>query len=161
MDPPSRPQMTRAAPSAKVGNVAPALKYPLDGSPSPLASNPRYVQNIAENPFPRSSHTVSIGWEEGEDAVSQRTSRLQIELAECVETKTVTTTTSIKRSYPPLLLSQHALSSLDSKEYPLAFADTPPELTNFSFEVDPQLTKLHDDGRQDRVEGVSQSLVLY
>lgn len=85
---------------------------------------------------PRSSQTVSVGWEEGGDTMSRRTSRLQIELAECVETKTVTTTTTTKRSYPPLLIQQQSLDSLDAKEYPLAFKPMPAELTKFSYEVD-------------------------
>lgn len=62
--------------------------------------------------------------------------RLQFEVAECVETKTVTTTTTTKRSYPPIFIKEpRPLSSLDSKEYPLASRPTPPELTRFTFDV--------------------------
>jgi F-box and WD-40 domain protein CDC4 len=78
--------------------------------------------------------TVSIGWEE-----EQEVSRIQIGVAECVETKTVTTTTTTKRSYPPLLVRQQPLASLDPKKYPLALKDTPPELAKFSFELDGQM----------------------
>ena len=78
--------------------------------------------------------TVSIGWEE-----EQEVSRIQIGVAECVETKTVTTTTTTKRSYPPLLVRQQPLASLDPKEYPLALKDTPPELARFAFKLDGQM----------------------
>jgi F-box and WD-40 domain protein CDC4 len=78
--------------------------------------------------------TVSIGWEE-----EQEVSSIQIGVAECVETKTVTTTTTTKRSYPPLIVRQQPLASLDAKEYPLALRETPAELANFSFELDGRL----------------------
>lgn len=55
---------------------------------------------------------------------------------ECIETKTVTTTTTTKRSYPPLYLREpRALHTLDSKEYPLASQPTPPELRKLTIEV--------------------------
>lgn len=83
--------------------------------------------------------------------MSRRTSRLQIELAECVETKTITTTTTTKRSYPPLLIQQQPLDILDAKEYPLAFKPIPTELTKFSYEVDGhQVTKFHEDAHETR-----------
>lgn len=84
---------------------------------------------------------VSVDWKEGNDSVSRLTSRLEIELAECVETKTVTTTTTTKRSYPPLLIQQHSLTSLDVKEYPLALKETPAELSKFSYGLDRYLMK--------------------
>ena len=62
---------------------------------------------------------------------------MQFEVAECIETKTITTTTTTKRSYPPFQLRDSApLSSLDVKEYPLARKPTPPELANFTFSID-------------------------
>lgn len=74
-------------------------------------------------------------WED-EDTVAHRSGRLQFEVAECVETKTVTTTTTTKRSYPPLFVREpRALQSLDSKEYPLASRPTPPELTNITLDM--------------------------
>jgi F-box and WD-40 domain protein CDC4 len=82
--------------------------------------------------------TVGIRWDEDNDASSSRTSRLQIDLAECVETKTVTTTTTTKRSYPPILFRQKPLEELDTKEYPLANKPTPKELTRFSYGVNAQ-----------------------
>ena len=56
---------------------------------------------------------------------------------ECVETKTVTTTTTTKRSYPPLFLREpRDLHSLDSKEYPLAGKPTPSALRKLTFDLD-------------------------
>ncbi|KAH8666905.1 WD40-repeat-containing domain protein [Xylariales sp. PMI_506] len=85
---------------------------------------------------PRSSQTtVSVNWDDA-DSLSPRP-RMKFEVAECIETKTVTTTTTTKRSYPPMFVREpRPLLSLDSKEYPLAQKPTPPELANFSFDVD-------------------------
>ncbi|KAI1472782.1 WD40 repeat-like protein [Daldinia caldariorum] len=87
-----------------------------------------------ESARPRSSHaTVSVNFD---DADSHSHPRLKFGVAECIETKTVTTTTTTKRSYPPLLVRESKpLSSLDSKEFPLAQKPTPPELANFTFNV--------------------------
>lgn len=87
-----------------------------------------------ESGRPRSSQTtVSVNFD---DADSLSHPQLKFGVAECIETKTVTTTTTTKRSYPPLLVRESKpLSSLDSKEYPLAQKPTPPELANFSFNV--------------------------
>lgn len=85
-----------------------------------------------ESGRPRSSQTtVSVNFEEA-DALS--TPRLKFQVQECVETKTITTTTTTKRSYPPIFVREsRPLSSLDSKEYPLAQKPTPPELAHFTF----------------------------
>ncbi|KAI8957365.1 WD40 repeat-like protein [Daldinia sp. FL1419] len=89
-----------------------------------------------ESGRPRSSQTtVSVNFD---DADSLSHPRLKFGVAECIETKTITTTTTTKRSYPPLLVRESKpLSSLDSKEYPLAQKPTPPELANFTFNVAP------------------------
>ena len=79
---------------------------------------------------------------------------MKIDLAECVETKTVTTTTTTKRSYPPLLFRQQPLESLDTKEYPLARNPTPPELTRFSLELDGQVMSFSEGVRATRAEKV-------
>lgn len=129
----------RIAFSPQTSNATLPHKFVLEASPSPLPTNPKAVQSGTELLRPLSSHTVSIGWEDDQATTSQRsTSRLQIELAECVETKTITTTTTTKRTYPPLLVRQRSLNSLDSKEFPLAFKATPLELTKFSYELDCQ-----------------------
>ncbi|KAF3014960.1 SCF ubiquitin ligase complex subunit cdc4 [Neopestalotiopsis sp. 37M] len=85
---------------------------------------------------PRSSQTtVSVNWEDA-DSVSPHP-RIKYEVAECIETKTITTTTLTKRSFPPMFVREpRSLASLDSKEYPLARKPTPPELANFTFEAD-------------------------
>ncbi|KAI3324449.1 WD40 repeat-like protein [Xylariaceae sp. AK1471] len=85
---------------------------------------------------PRSSQTtVSVNFDEP-DSLSPH-ARIKFGVAECIETKTITTTTTTKRSYPPLLVHESKpLLSLDAKEFPLARKPTPPELANFSFDVD-------------------------
>jgi F-box and WD-40 domain protein CDC4 len=152
MDPPVRP-LKRRAPLTQTTNAGPT-KYTTAGSPSPFTSNPKSMQGGAETRCPRSSQTVSIGWDENEDSISRSTSRMQIELAECVETKTVTTTTTTKRSYPPILLHHKPLESLDTKEYPLALNPTPPELTRFSYAIDGQLVNFCEEGRGPRTREV-------
>jgi len=137
MEPPARPYTKRRAASAQSSPVGVPQKYTSNGSPSPFTSNTKLVQQSVETRRPKSSQTVSLGWEDGEDMTSRHTSRLQVELAGCIETKTVTTTTTTKRSYPPLLIQgSRALSSLDAKEYPLALKPTPPELTKFSYQIE-------------------------
>lgn len=74
-------------------------------------------------------------WEEDESHVTHH--RLMQFADECIETKTVTTTTTTKRSYPPLLVREpRNLHLLDSKEYPLASRQTPPELRKLTFDID-------------------------
>lgn len=148
MDPPVRPHKRRA-PSAQTSQATLPAKFTPAGSPSPFTT-----QGGGETRRPRSSQTVSIGWDESKDSISQSTSRLQIDLAECVETKTVTTTTTTKRSYPPILLRHKPLQSLDIKEYPLALNPTPPELTHFSYEIDGQLVNFFENGPATRTEQV-------
>lgn len=95
----------------------------------------KHTTMTMESRRPRSSQRVSVSWDEVNTALA-RSTRLQFEVAECVETKTVTTTTTTKRSYPPLLVREpRPLSSLDSKEYPLALRPTPPELASFTFDL--------------------------
>jgi hypothetical protein len=92
----------------------------------------------ADQRRPLSSQTVSVSW--GEDASSDGPRRFQFEVSECVETKTVTTTTTTKRTFPPIFVGEsRRLESLDAKEYPLAAKPTPPELAKFSFEMPPPL----------------------
>ncbi|KAI1880498.1 hypothetical protein JX265_000738 [Neoarthrinium moseri] len=85
---------------------------------------------------PRSSQTtVSVNWDDA-DSLSPHP-RIKFEVAECIETKTVTTTTTTKRAFPPMFVREpRPLLSLDSKEYPLARRPTPPELANFTFDLD-------------------------
>ncbi|KAH6680723.1 WD repeat-containing protein-like protein pop1 [Halenospora varia] len=137
MDPPTRLPPSKRTVPGQGSNTASSQKFTSASSPSPFFSNPIAMQTSTEIARPGSrSQTVSIGWDEDNETTSRRTSRLQIELAECVETKTVTTTTTTKRSYPPLLIRQKSLEMLDSKEYPLAIKPTPAELTKISYDVE-------------------------
>jgi len=131
MEAPDRFQKKRRAQSdLQARNSSMHSQYISDGSPTPLTTSSKSVPSGIQNRRPRSSQTVSIGWKEEQDALSHHTSSLDI-VAECIETKTVTTTTTTKRTYPSLSVSQQSLANLDSKEYPLASKDTPPELTFF------------------------------
>lgn len=100
-------------------------------------STPPPVHKTTEVTRPRSSQLVSVSWDDANDDAASRGARLQFEVAECVETKTVTTTTTTKRSYPPLYVREpRPLQSLDAKEYPLATKATPPELSKFTIDLD-------------------------
>lgn len=81
---------------------------------------------------------MSVNYDEADSGpMGQRSSRLQFELAQCVETTTVTTTKTTKLAIPPLLLREpRPLSSLDTKEYPLANRQTPPELAKFTMDIE-------------------------
>lgn len=70
------------------------------------------------------------------DAAPTNTSRrFQLQVSECVETKTVTTT-RLTRKFPHVFVRDPTpLASLDSKEYPLAMKPTPPELLGFSYNL--------------------------
>ena len=92
------------------------------------------VSKTTEVRRPRSSQRVSISWNEPDHSLG-RPARLHFDVAECVETKTVTTTTTTKRSFPPLFIREpRPLESLDTKEYPLAMRATPPELSRFTLD---------------------------
>jgi hypothetical protein len=112
---------------------------------SPSANNiSTQQQHTMDTRRPRSSQKVSMTWQEDEATVTHRR-RMQF-ADECVETKTVTTTTTTKRSYPPLFLREpRDVHSLDSKEYPLAARPTPPELRKLTFDLDDYETEAWED----------------
>ncbi|PMD41499.1 WD40 repeat-like protein [Hyaloscypha variabilis F] len=139
MDPPARPNLKRRPAVIQSGSSGSAQNFTPDGSPSPFASNAKSMQAETEMQPRSRNQTVSIEWIEGDDPSPRRTSRLQIELAECVETKTVTTTTTTKRSYPPLLIREQLLDKLDTKEYPLALKAIPAGVNNFSYDINDDL----------------------
>ena len=90
-------------------------------------SDSQAPQKTTEVSRPRSSQMVSVNWNDATETDAARGARLQFEIAECVETKTVTTTTTTKRSYPPLYVREpRTLQSLDAKEYPLWPCVEPP-----------------------------------
>lgn len=106
-----------------------------------MVNSPSSQPAVAMEPKrrPRTNQTtVSVNFDDADPLTPHRSrSSMKFEVAECIETKTVTTTTTTKRSYPPFLLKDSKpLSSLDSKEYPLAQKPTPPELANFTFSLD-------------------------
>lgn len=94
----------------------------------------------AEPRRPQTAQTVSVNVYG--DSPQSGSRRYNLQLRECVETKTITTTTRLTREYPHVLVRDSTpLASLDIKEYPLAMKPTPPELANFTYSVqvdDPQ-----------------------
>ncbi|KAI6358397.1 hypothetical protein MCOR25_007329 [Pyricularia grisea] len=103
-----------------------------------VSVSPPPIQQTTDVGRPRSKQQMSVNYDEAESGpVGQRSSRLQFELAQCVETTTVTTTKTTKLAIPPLLLREpRPLSSLDTKEYPLANRPTPPELAKFTMDIE-------------------------
>ena len=79
------------------------------------------------------SQTLSVNIAETEIDTHRR---FQLEMSECVETKTVTTTTRLTRKFPQVFIRNPTpLEALDTKEYPLATKPTPPEIADFSYHV--------------------------
>lgn len=95
------------------------------------------VQTTTEARRPRTNQRLTVSFDDTDETdVSTPAARLQYEIAQCVETKTVTTTTTTKRSFPPLFIRQpRPLETLDTKEYPLAQGPTPPDLRKFTLEL--------------------------
>lgn len=86
---------------------------------------------------PRSAHTQTVSVNIAESTPPSGSRRFQLHVSECVETKTVTTTTRLTRKFPQVFIRDPApLDSLDSKEYPLAMKPAPPELADFSYSFD-------------------------
>lgn len=95
------------------------------------------VQRTTEIRRPRTNQRLTVSFDDSEEAdVSGSAARLQYEIAQCVETRTITTTTTTKRSFPPLLIRRpRPLESLDTKEYPLAQGPTPLNLRKFTLDL--------------------------
>lgn len=110
-------------------------------SPSSQALEPRH---------PKPTQTVSVNISEGSQ---NRSRRFQLEVSECVETKTVTTTTRLTRKFPHVFVRDPVpLENLDTKEYPLAMKPTPPELIQFSYNM-PGTNDIEDDDEEERSIG--------
>lgn len=128
-------------------------------TPSPIPSNP-----ASEPRRPRSAPKVSVNIVEGSQNNGRRYH--QLEVRECVETKTVTTTTRLTRKFPRVFVGDPTpLESLDTKEYPLAMKPTPPELLEFSYNVpeDEQAEEeyLDDADEKDAVQdGMDRQMVV-
>ncbi|KAG6003140.1 hypothetical protein E4U21_002294, partial [Claviceps maximensis] len=97
-----------------------------------MTPSPQPSSQAAEPRPPRSTQRVSVNIAEGD---KENGRRFELRVSECVETKTVTTTTRLTRKFPRIFLRDPApLETLDHKEYPLASKPTPPELLEFSYE---------------------------
>ncbi|KAF4595692.1 Cell division control protein 4 [Ophiocordyceps camponoti-floridani] len=93
-----------------------------------MTSSPTPARRARTPRRPRSAQTVSANTPE---AASHR---FQLQVSECVETRTVTTTTCLTRKFPRVFVDDPPpLQSLDSKEYPLASKPTPRELLDFTY----------------------------
>lgn len=103
----------------------------MKSSPSP---SPTSASRALETRRPRSAQTQTVAVNMVETPNHQGPRRFQLQVSECVETKTVTTTTRLTRKFPQVYVRDPTpLASLDAKEYPLAMKPTPPELAGFSF----------------------------
>lgn len=147
MDPPLRPSSLRRISSTHNSESLPVGTQTQGACLDPFVSiTCKPLQGDNNNNYAGATQSVGLEWTESDDVVSRSTTRLQVELAECVETKTVTTTTTTKRSYPPLIVRPpRSLSSLDTREYPLALKPTPHELASFSYEIDGKVVHLSEE----------------
>lgn len=107
------------------------------GRPLPQHKGTSPVQKTTEVRRPRTNQRLTVSFDDSDEAdISGPAPRLQFEIAQCVETKTVTTTTTTKRSFPPLFVRQpRPLETLDTKEYPLAQGPTPLDLRKFTLDL--------------------------
>ncbi|TFB02770.1 Cell division control protein 4 [Trichoderma ghanense] len=127
-----------------------------------MTPSPSHSQGL-EPRRPRSAHTqtVSVNIAESTTTGTPPARRFQLHVSECVETKTVTTTTRLTRKFPQVFIRDPApLESLDTKEYPLAMKPTPPELADFSYSYDGTDEDDADaGGLEDADEGLDGQLV--
>uniref|UniRef100_A0A0B7JML5 F-box domain-containing protein n=1 Tax=Bionectria ochroleuca TaxID=29856 RepID=A0A0B7JML5_BIOOC len=96
---------------------------------TPVPGSPAGETRLSKTP----SQTVAVNVAEtGQESAR----RFQLEMSECVETKTVTTTTRLTRKFPHVFVRNPTpLECLDSKEYPLALKPAPPEIADFSYNM--------------------------
>lgn len=96
---------------------------------TPVPGSPAGETRLSKTP----SQTVAVNVAEtGQESPR----RFQLEMSECVETKTVTTTTRLTRKFPHVFVRNPTpLECLDSKEYPLALKPAPPEIADFSYNM--------------------------
>lgn len=157
MDPPTRPLSGRHSVPAKVDdrhNTYPDLIR--DPSPSPVSP----LASLGGNMSTRSSRPrVTTSLRRWGGAETQNDFNLE---EECIERKTVTTITTIQRSYPSIQVRpSRPLKSLDVKEYPLAQTPTPAELSEFSYQGEGG-TRIYfrEGGRSTAAAKVRDSLLL-
>ncbi|RDA86921.1 hypothetical protein CP532_1857 [Ophiocordyceps camponoti-leonardi (nom. inval.)] len=95
-----------------------------------MTSSPTPARPARQSRRPRSAQQASANTA----AEAPPSNGFQLEVSECVETRTVTTTTCLTRKFPPFFVRDATpLQSLDSKEYPLATKPTPRELLEFPY----------------------------
>lgn len=102
--------------------------------PSSESPGPSHASQTLDQRRPRSAQTQTVAVNIAEAPTQNGSRRFQLEVSECVETKTVTTTTRLTRKFPQVFVRDPTpLSNLDAKEYPLAMKPAPPELSDFSY----------------------------
>ncbi|KFY83090.1 hypothetical protein V498_08303 [Pseudogymnoascus sp. VKM F-4517 (FW-2822)] len=142
MEPPRWPPATRQATAAQRAKLLPPNHITTDLSPKATFTPQDSQPDGCVTPTPQDE----MSWEGQVNQESRDSSTFQIDLAECVETKTVTTTTTTKRSYPPLFVRPPLpLESLDLKQYPLARKSTPEAISSFSYEVNGEVVHFRED----------------
>lgn len=126
-------QLPGAEYNTTASSCVPAPALPTLADKPAMTTSPIPSGQELEPRRPRSAQTVSVNIAEGSEHNGRR---FQLQVSECVETKTVTTTTRLTRKFPRVFLRDPApLETLDTKEYPLALKPTPPELLEFSYEA--------------------------
>lgn len=116
-----------------------------------MTPSPSPASQAGEPRRPRSAQTVSVNISDGSSQGQSAGRRFQLQVSECVETKTVTTTTRLTRKFPQVFVRDPTpLAGLDTKEYPLATKPTPPELLGFQYNM-PDDEMDYDDADVDDV----------
>ncbi|PFH56567.1 hypothetical protein XA68_16321 [Ophiocordyceps unilateralis] len=96
-----------------------------------MTPSPTPARQARQPRRPRSAQPATANTTEASLAPGHR---FQLQVSECVETRTVTTTTCLTRKFPRVFVDDPPpLQSLDSKEYPLATKPTPRELLDFTY----------------------------
>lgn len=120
---------------SKSSSAASSISQKRDAqSPSATPERTSIAASTTETRRPR---TTSAGAADSSSSLRSHSSasrRVQLQVSECVETKTVTTTTRFTRQFPPVYVGDsQPLASLDVREYPLAMKEMPSEIANFAF----------------------------
>lgn len=125
--------------------------------PSSESPGPSHGPQALDQRRPRSAQTQTVAVNIAEAPTQNGSRRFQLEVSECVETKTVTTTTRLTRKFPQVFVRDPTpLSSLDAKEYPLAMKPTPPELSDFSYTLG---RLVHDEPDADEPQANDAALI--
>lgn len=136
-----------------------SLKSPVQLSTAVPLKSTQIMKVASRDGYTTPENTEENDWSKpGSLNAASSTTSFQIDMAECVETKTVTTTTTTKRQYPPLFIhAPKPLDSLDTKKYPLAAKPTPKEISSFSYVVDGETVQFHERPRGGSISELSPS----